>query len=238
MKKVLLLTALVLGVVTSAQAQQVKFGIEGGMNLSGIRTNDDRESNPKGLSLGWQIGGTATYEFNNHITLMSGLTLMHTQRNAEFLPWYGGYFPKAEMKTNQLTLPLKAGYTIHISDALRITPFVGAYASYHFSGGNGNMDYYDHAYHYMQEPTKAKWGAMYRFNYYTYEYNENLEVVNTSTEYIDPLRHWTWGATGGINATIKDHYTISLQYMEDIKRIQKELNFRDYSLMLSVGYKF
>lgn len=218
-------------------AQQVRFGVEGGMNLSGIKTNDDRESNPKGLSLGWQISGTATYEFNNHITLMSSLTLMHTWRKAKFSPWYGGYFPKVEIKTNQLTLPLKAGYTFHICDALSITPFLGSYASYHFSGGNGNINHYEYV-NGSQTLINAKWGAMHRFNYYIYIVDENGDIINASMEYIDPLRHWTWGATGGINATIKDHYTISLQYMEDIKRIQKELNFRVYSLMLSLSYKF
>ena len=237
MKKVLLLTALVLGLIANAHAQQVKFGIEGGMNLSGIRTNDDRQS-PRGLSAGWQIGGTASYEFKNHITLSSGIIFMNTQRNAKFLPWYGGYFPTAEVKSNQLTLPLKAGYTFQIGKSLSITPAVGLYASYHFSGGLGNMDYYNHAYHLGQDPVKARWGAMHSFNYYVSIYNENGEIENSFVEEIDPLRHWTWGAVGGINATIKDHYTISLQYMEDIKRIQRELNFRDYSLMLSVGYKF
>ena len=238
MKKELLLMALMLGMAVSASAQQVRFGIEGGMNLSGIKTNDDKESNPKGLSAGWQIGGTASYEFKNHITLMSGLTLMHTQRNGKFSPSYGGYFPKAEVKSNQLTLPIKAGYDFHVGKALSITPFVGLYASYHFSGGSGNMDYYNHAYYYGEEPVKARWKAMNSFSYQTYIYDENGEITNTSIEEFAPLRRWTWGAVGGVNATINDHYTISLQYMEDFKRIHKDLNFRDYSLMLSVGYKF
>ena len=238
MKRLMTLLALMLCMTMAIQAQKVRFGIEGGMNLSGIRTNDDRESNPRGLSAGWQIGGTASYEFKNHITLMTGLTLMHTQQNAKFSPSMGGYFPKAEVKTNQLILPLKAGYTFHIGNALSITPFAGLYASYHFSGGDGSMDYYNHAYHLGEEPVKAKWGAMDAFSYNTYIYNEDGEVKGSSTNQIAPIRHWTWGAVGGINATFKNHYTVSLQYMEDIKRIQKNLNFRDYSMMLSVCYKF
>ncbi|MBR3626000.1 MAG: outer membrane beta-barrel protein [Bacteroidaceae bacterium] len=237
MKRLLTLMALMLCMAVVTQAQKVRFRIEGGMNLSGIRTNDDRESNPRGLCAGWQICGTVSYEFKKHITLISGLTLMHTQRNAKFSPWYGGYFPKAEVKTNQLVLPLKAGYSIHIGKLLRITPSAGLFASYHISGGDGNMNHHEFVNGELNM-IKARWNPMHDFSYYSYAVNEKGEESGSYISNITSVRHWTWGAVGGINATIKNHYTVSLQYMEDIKRIQKDLNFRDYSMMLSVGYKF
>lgn len=224
-------------IILFCYAQKISLGFETGINLCSIKANDDMNSHSKGMSAGWQIGGTASYVFKNNITLLSAITFMHTQRKAEFTPWKGNTFPEAQIKSNQITLPIKIGYTFLMNDIVCITPLIGTFVSYHFNGGHGNMNHYDYV-NGERTLTKAKWNPMHEFTYYAYGVNEGGQAIEAYKNHLASLRRWTWGAVGGINATFKDHYTASLQYMEDIKRIHKDLNFRDYSLVLSVGYIF
>ena len=55
---------------------------------------------------------------------------------------------------------------------------------------------------------------------------------------IDPFRRWNWGALGGIKMVIAHHYTLSLQYYESIKKVQKQCNLRNFGYQLSIGYQF
>ena len=41
---------------------------------------------------------------------------------------------------------------------------------------------------------------------------------------IDAFRRWNYGAVGGMKAVIAGRYTVSLQYYESIKKVQKQCN--------------
>ena len=55
---------------------------------------------------------------------------------------------------------------------------------------------------------------------------------------IDAFRRWSYGAVGGMKAVIAGRYTVSLQYYESIKKVQKQCNLRNYGYQLNVGYQF
>lgn len=55
---------------------------------------------------------------------------------------------------------------------------------------------------------------------------------------IDAFRRWNYGAMGGMKAVIAGRYTVSIQYYESIKKVQKQCNLRNYGYQLSIGYQF
>lgn len=55
---------------------------------------------------------------------------------------------------------------------------------------------------------------------------------------IDAFHRWNYGAVGGMKAVIAGRYTVSLQYYESIKKVQKQCNLHNYGYQLSVGYQF
>jgi hypothetical protein len=54
----------------------------------------------------------------------------------------------------------------------------------------------------------------------------------------EAFRHWTYGGIVGVKAVIAGHYTVSLDYSEDIKRILRVGSLRTYGFRLNVGYRF
>lgn len=224
MRKVATIILSVFALSISVSAQQVKFGVEAGANLSHFKTSGEYHAKKKGgMGVGFQIGGTVDYEFKHHWILMSGVSFMQTKSNMELADNTIFYFPDTEIKLNHLMLPIKAGYNISICKNLSITPFIGIYGSYNFNAGSSSLKIGDKT---------DKWKPM---NGYSYALpDDNIPYKATIT----PLEHWTCGAMIGAKAVVANHYTISFQYNEAIKEIQNQCNLRNYGYQLSVGYQF
>lgn len=215
---------------------QIKVGIDAGMNLTHFKSSSDHYAQKKGgMGAGFQIGGTVDYEFKRHWMLMSGASFMQTQSNMELTYSMLPYFPDAKIKLNHIVIPLKVGYNIRINKKFSLIPSVGLYGSYNFSAGKCALD--------INSPSDGKenikhvkWNPMEG-----YSYTIPVAGAETPRDYevrLDALRHWTYGAIGGLKAVISDHYTISFQYYEAIKKVQGQCGIRDYGYQLSVGYIF
>ena len=72
MKRLMTLMALLLSMVVATQAQKVRFGIEGGMNISSFRSYYGYAwEKPDGLTPGFQLGATVDWNISKHWVLGS-----------------------------------------------------------------------------------------------------------------------------------------------------------------------
>ncbi|MBR1940023.1 MAG: porin family protein [Bacteroidaceae bacterium] len=225
MKKGILLMALMLVMAVSASAQQLKFGIEGGMNISSFRSYYGYAwEKPNGLTPGFQLGATVDWNISKHWVLGSGLTFMHIQNKMKTKD----EAIHANIRLNRLVAPLKIGYEFAIGNDWKIMPSLGMFASYNI-GGTSSMDYlYDGN------------GTIKHHHWNSLDGCDGLPTGEGSKYRemgMEPLRHFTYGGIAGVKATFKDHYTISLNYMEEMKRLHKT-GLHTYNYSLSVGYKF
>lgn len=211
-------------------AQQVKFGVETGINLSHYK-NTNNAQQKGGMGVGFQVGGTVDYQFKHHWMLMSGLSFMQTKSNME-LSCYDltSHFPDTEIKLNHLTIPIKIGYDIHVCKYFDLIPYIGVYGSYDFGAGNCDVTTRPNN---VDAAKIDKWKPMDGYSY-TIPMEKPYEYTTT----IEPFRKWTYGGLGGVKAVIANHYTISFQYYEAIKKAQKQCKLRNYGYQISVGYQF
>ena len=119
----LILACLVMLFALPAVAQ-VKVGVEAGANLSKYLTRSHSlPAGSKDMKVGFQTGLTADYEFQNHLTLMSGLYFIRKSGNLKLGENYGQKpfyrYPNVESKINYLQIPVKLGYSFHINEKLK-----------------------------------------------------------------------------------------------------------------------
>lgn len=116
---------------------QVKVGVEGGMNLSHYLSGSSKFGAEQvgEMKAGFQLGATVDYEIGDHWMLMSGLSWLQSRSDHMV-----SYFPKTEIKMNNIVLPLKVGYAFHLADKVSLIPSVGVYVSYGFSAGSCSLD--------------------------------------------------------------------------------------------------
>lgn len=219
-----------------ALAQETKVGVEAGMNLSHFKTSNNFGVEQVGhMKPGYQLGVTVDHEFKSRLMLLTGLYLQHTQ--SEMGLQYcrtSPDFPYTQIKLNQFTLPLKLGYNLHIGKKLSLIPSAGLYASYNFNAGRCDIDV-------QQLSTEAGKGWVERQHYKPMDGGKFPVTVDGVEDYqarLEAFRHWTYGAIGGLKAIINKRYTVSVDYFEDIRKVQKQNNLRNYGWKLNFGYRF
>ena len=119
-KKISMKTKMIVVVVLAAMcvlplSAQVKVGVEGGMNLSHYLVSGSdgyKAEQVGGMKPGFQLGVTVDYEIGKHWMLMSGLSWLQNRSTMKMMDHMVTYFPKTEIKMNNLILPLKMGYNI------------------------------------------------------------------------------------------------------------------------------
>lgn len=209
----------------SANAQQVKFGIEAGANLSHYK-NDTKAKQIGNMGVGFQLGGTVGYEFKRHWMLMSGFSFMQTQSRMELYPHSAPFFPDTEIKMSHLNIPIKVGYNLHLNKGISLIPYIGIYNSLNFNAGKCDI----------KEATEGNvnhhWKPMDGYSYVL----QGAKIPYEAT--LDAFRSWNCGAVGGLKVVIKEHYTISVQYYESVTKMQKQCNIRNFGYQLSIGYQF
>lgn len=206
-------------------AAQVKLGVEAGANLSNYLTsNHSLPAGSKDMKVGFQAGLTADYEFQNHLTLMSGLYFIRKGGNMKLGEDYGQKpfyrYPNVEAKMNYLQIPVKLGYSFHVNDHLSLIPYVGLYAAYGFSGGKSSIQVVDNG-----KVTDGEWKPLDGYGH-------------SSGLMIPGFRRWEVGAVAGVKAVLGKHYTISFDYNIGLNKAQKTYGLRNSTFQLSVGYRF
>lgn len=234
MKKVYVVF-LIMFLASLSMNAQVKFGIETGMNASQTVSGEYAEIN--GRVSGFQVGGTVDYQFGGHWTLMSGLSFI--QKGGElnqdlFVRSADGSafllvappYDRVSLKMNYIELPLKIGYKIRLNDRLSLIPSIGGYASYGFNAGSCALNAFR---------SNGTDGVFTSVKWKPFDGYSNRAYANSP---LDKLNRWDFGGIVGLKAIISDHYTVSFNYSHSIKSIQKQMDLRNSTFQLSVGYRF
>ena len=220
--RILFVCLIVLGGVGSLLAQ-VKVGVQAGANVSGFASSSSMPAE-NSSQMGYQLGVTADYEFNNHLVLTSGLSFIRRNGKLElgqnYYPSDGSFmrFPRVETAVNYLQSPLTVGYRFHCGDGFSLTPCVGLYAAYGLGAGSCALD------------VKAENGEIS---------SEGWKPLQGNREHgLNGLRRWDWGGTAVLKAIIGRHYMAELSYSLGIMKAQTMYGLRNSTFQLSVGYRF
>lgn len=225
--KLLILAAFIFSAVSPVIAQ-IKVGVEAGVNFSHyLGTGDYTAKEMGGMKSGFQIGATVDYEMENHWMLMSGLSFLQNRGTLEIADHMVFYFPKTDIKINNLILPVKVGYNFHINDNLSFIPSVGPYASYAFSAGSCDMVII-HPTDKSSNPETVKWKPMSGYSY---------EPTQNGPASIPKHKHWDIGAIAGLKTVIYKNYTVSFSYSVGITQVFVR-DLRNSNFQFSVGYTF
>lgn len=232
MKAKLLNSIILLMLFTFPLSAQVRFGIEGGMNLSHYLSGSSKFGAEQvgGMKAGFQLGATVDYEIGDHWMLISGLSWLQNRSTMKMTDHMVSYFPKTEIKMNNIVLPLKVGYAFHLADKVSLIPSVGAYASYGFSAGSCSLD--------VIYPLEESDGVRTESTTWKPQDGFFYQVSENNYGSLQAFRHWDYGAIAGIKAVIADHYTVGLNYTVGLKKVQKQNDLRNSTFQLSVGYRF
>ena len=215
----------------SASAQ-LTYDVKAGVNLSHFKSSQDTEKKQEGgMGAGFQAGVDISYEFERHWVLSAGLTFAQTRSTLNLTDGtsVGYFFPQTDVKLNHLMIPLKVGYNIRFCKNFSLIPSVGWYGSLDFNAGESSLGLFEEG-----GMRFAKWKPMSGYSYQPPV--GSAPVPYTAT--LAPFRQWTYGLTGGLKAVVYQHYTLSLDYYEAIKKGQKQNDLRNYGLQMSVGYRF
>lgn len=126
MKKIFSL-AVVAVVALSASAQNIQFGVKGGLNISNLT----KASNSK-AKIGFNAGVTADYQLAENLYVLSGLE--YTTKGAKFTT--SEATEDASTNLGYLQLPIHAGYKMSIADDTRLVLHAGPYLAYALSAKN------------------------------------------------------------------------------------------------------
>ena len=228
MKKLLFVLSVLL--CACHASAQVKVGVEAGANLSRFVGSSSLPSEKK-AKMGVQLGVNLDYEFMNHWLLMSGLTFIQTQGELKLGENYNGVqgdsymnptafmkFPEVQTKVNYLQVPLRLGYQFCLNESLCVIPSVGGYVAYGFGAGKCDL--------------KVKDGETGKISSTQWRPLDGKEEQG-----LEAFRSWDWGATAGVKAVWKQHYTFSFDYSIGAKKALADYGLRNSTYRVSLGYR-
>lgn len=149
MKKILMF-ALIAGMFLGVNAQEVKFGVKGGMNLSALGGDmkkflDEWMGLSQKTRVGFHIGAFVDVEMTENFYIQPGLFYSSKGVKAE------DSGDKLTMNLNYLEIPILASYRIAVSDNMKWHINAGPYLAYGLGGkiktsgdGDDDEDYYSY----------------------------------------------------------------------------------------------
>ncbi len=145
MKKIVLLLAMV-AMVGSMSAQELSFGIKGGVNMSNFSGKDVKDTKMK---LGYNVGIAADYDFAPNMAIQSGLffttkgaKLSSAKINQKFGDATLSGTVDATANAMYLQLPVHFAYKIDVNPGTRVVLHAGPYVAYGVGGkrsGKANL---------------------------------------------------------------------------------------------------
>lgn len=214
---------------------QVKFGVEAGV-VSSQTPSGDKAENIARIS-GFSVGVTGDLVLKNNWILMSGLSWIQKggELHQELFTNMGNTtiynavpaFERISSKINTIELPIKIGYAICVNEHLTLVPSIGGYVSYGFNAGTCTMNAFK---------TNGEKGEFVQVNWKPYDGYSDAQSKWPSQ--IEKFNHFDAGVNIGIKAVVSEHYTASFNYSHGLTEIQKQLQLKNSTLQLSVGYKF
>jgi len=224
MKKVFLLTFILLvAISTQAQDSPFRFGIKAGMNISNASI-DNKDADPK-LKVGYQIGVTADYSFTRDWLIQTGLSF--TVKGSKIDDFYAGKMIGGDGRGtthtfNQLylTLPIYAGYRIHVTDNFGVVIGAGPYLGYGIGGKTKEK---------LHEAIFGDGSTERKFD--TFGDADDIDI--------EQLKRFDFGL--GLNVSAEfGKIVVGLGYEHGLLNIAAydDMKYRNRSAALALGYKF
>lgn len=140
MKKLLLIAALLIAGVVSANAQQLNYRVEAGLNVANMTVKSGNESLNTKPILGYRVGGAVEIGFNDNFYLAPGLTFRMNGAKYSVLKEY------ITISSHMVSIPLNAGFRQSFGNDLFISLEAGPYAAFGMKGkvsaGSMSVDLY------------------------------------------------------------------------------------------------
>ena len=222
MKKIILVALLALGVAFSSNAQKTGYGVLLGGNISGIR--ETPEQLYLGTKFGFQIGGFIDYYLAENIFTRANFSFVtkgaRNEATALGLSIYTNINPM------YLQLPVVIGYSFSLNKDINFNLSFGAYLAFGIAGesdseikGNGDKD------------------RNVSVGYFKETNDEELIYLGNNNRFDYGLR---FGVGFDINRLLffSIDYDLGLANVYDDKYITNYYSKENYSLGLTLGYRF
>lgn len=222
MKKIIFFAFFALGVCFSSNAQKTGYGIQLGGNISGIR--EEPQQLYLGTKFGFQVGGFVDYYLSEHIFTKASLIFMtkgaHNEATALGLSIYTNLNPM------YLQLPLVIGYSFKLNPDINLDINLGPYLALGIAGksnskitGNGSND------------------RNVNVDYFKETNDQELVYLGNNDRFDYGIR---FGVGININRLLffSIDYDLGLANVYDDKYINDYYSKENYSIGLTIGYRF
>ncbi|WP_417855521.1 porin family protein [Xanthomarina gelatinilytica] len=129
MKKIILIAALTVFCLSTANAQQIKFGVKAGLNISSLRGDYPDEINETRSKMGFHLGGLMAYAINDKISIQPELLFSTQGGSSKIKQEYGdgSYYESFQQtpKLSYLNLPIMFKYMVIDKLSVEIGPQLG-----------------------------------------------------------------------------------------------------------------
>lgn len=223
-KLIFLTLALFLCINASSQNSPFRFGVNAGMNLSNAMIGTV-ETNGSSFRTGYQIGLTVDYAISGKFNILSGLSFIVKGSQIEDLDYmsYTGGTPDFTNKFEQqyIQLPLFGAYKINLSDDLNLMFGIGPYFAYGVGGKSKRI---------LNRGVYGDGSTEREFD----TFGDNEEYT-----YFDQLKRFDFGLGALVNLEYKK-INLNIGYDQGLTNsAQSEYyEYRNYSLIFSLGYKY
>ncbi|GHE42046.1 porin family protein [Sphingobacterium griseoflavum] len=214
MKKIVLTLALLVGGLY-VQAQQVRFGIKGGANLSSLGEYKHALLASEDAQLEYKLGFHAGVFSQIYINQKWGLetAIYFTQLGGRDQDRNFDEDYKLKATANYLQLPLSVFREIQLSDRMKLFPSIGIYAGYGLSG------------------TIKATGQI-----------QNIDIAQQQDYFDDFARRFDFGGTAGVQVGL-GNVLLGAGYYQGVLRVNKQKtnwddNAYNSNFKLTVGYLF
>ena len=122
----------------SAHAQQVKFGVKGGLDLTELKLKNAGDIFKADNNVGWFVGPTMKLSLPGGLGF--DLSALYNQRETDLGIFYvpnnsSDVRPLDKLKTKQVIVPLNVRYTIGLSDMFSIFGYAGPQVAFRLGDG-------------------------------------------------------------------------------------------------------
>ncbi|SEW35667.1 porin family protein [Chitinophaga arvensicola] len=138
MKKLILSGVLAIGTMLAVQAQTVKFGVKGGLNISKLTNTDDSKT-----LAGFNAGGLVNIGLNESWAIQPEVLYSTQGSKAKTFGAWGLLPSEASLKLNYINVPVMVQYSIVPAFYLEAGPQVGFLTAAHLKYGSINKDVKD-----------------------------------------------------------------------------------------------
>ncbi|WP_143310299.1 porin family protein [Chitinophaga vietnamensis] len=138
MKKLILSGILVIGAMLAVKAQEINFGVKGGLNLAKLTNSDNAKTRAS-----FNAGGFVNIGLNESWAIQP--ELMYSGQGVKYKRNIAGLFTtESTLKTDYINIPVMVQYNIVPSFYVEAGPQVGFLAGAKVKSGNNSTDFKDY----------------------------------------------------------------------------------------------